>query len=142
MDNETALTFLSASRTIHLATSGSDWRPHVVTICFVLSGDVIYSPLDEKPKRVGPIQLRRVRNIIENPIVSLVADRYDDLNWERLAYVLVEGKASILNSGDEHGNAVRLLRNKYFQYRTMRLEERPIIKIVVNRIVSWGDVTT
>ncbi|WKU02371.1 pyridoxamine 5'-phosphate oxidase family protein [Micromonospora soli] len=34
-----------------LATVGTDGRPHLVPVCFVLLGDVVYHTVDEKPKR-------------------------------------------------------------------------------------------
>ena len=34
-----------------LATVRSDGRPHVVPICFVVIDDVVYSAVDDKPKR-------------------------------------------------------------------------------------------
>ena len=71
--------------------------------------------------------------------MSLVIDRYDE-DWRKLAYVLVFGKARILQSGMKHRSAVKLLRRKYRQYRTMAIEERPMIVITPKRIVNWGDV--
>lgn len=38
----------------------------------------------------------------------------------------------------EHASALRLLRQRYFQYRSMALEKRPLIQITPERVVSWG----
>lgn len=43
----------------------------------------------------------------------------------------------MLFSGKEHDRALALLRKKYPQYRAMRLERRPVIKIVPWRIQHW-----
>ena len=128
---------LRSVRTAHLATSEKSGQPHVVPICFVSDGKHFYSPIDEKPKRAAPTKLKRLRNIRENPNVALVIDHYDE-DWRKLAYVLVFGKARILQSGEKHRRAVKLLRKKYPQYRTMAIQERPMIVIAPKRIVSWG----
>jgi PPOX class probable F420-dependent enzyme len=120
----------------HLATADEKGRPHVIPICFVIDGKELYSPIDEKPKKTSPLLLKRIRNIRANPHVAVVVDRYDD-NWKRLAYVLILGRAKILLRGARHKKAVRLLRKKYPQYRKMRLEERPIIRITPTRWKSW-----
>src|SRR5213076_2604807 len=51
------------------------------------------------PKRVAPERLRRIRNILENPRVALVIDRYSD-DWSELAYLLIQGTATLLPPGD------------------------------------------
>src|SRR5688572_17166462 len=68
-----------------------------------------YTTIDEKPKRTTAQELKRIRNIRENPNVSVVIDRYDE-DWRKLAYVLVFGTARIVLSGLKHRNGLRLLR--------------------------------
>lgn len=103
-------------------------------------GEVIVSVLDEKPKRVADRDLRRVRNIVANPAVSLVADRFDE-DWSRLAFVQVRGIARIIEPGDPgHDEAIEALRAKYPQYRAMAIEQRPVIAIENLTATSWrGD---
>ena len=96
-----------------------------------------FSPIDEKPKRAAPSKLKRLKNIRENPSVALVIDHYEE-DWRKLAYVLVIGKARILQSGAKHRHAVKLLRRKYRQYRAMAIHERPMIVFTPKRIVNWG----
>ncbi|HET9917397.1 MAG TPA: TIGR03668 family PPOX class F420-dependent oxidoreductase [Candidatus Binatia bacterium] len=128
---------LRSARTAHLATADKSGQPHVIPICFVFDGKRFYSPIDEKPKRSAPAKLKRLKNIRENPNVALVIDHYDE-DWRKLDYVLVLGKARILQSGEKHRRAVKLLRRKYRQYRAMAIDERPIIVITSKRIVKWG----
>ncbi len=130
---------LRSARTAHLATSDKSGQPHVIPICFVFDGKYFYSPIDEKPKHTAPSKLKRLKNIRDNPQVSLVIDRYDE-DWRKLAYVLVFGKARILQSGEKHRHAVNLLRRKHPQYRAMAIHQRPMIVITPKRIVSWGAV--
>jgi PPOX class probable F420-dependent enzyme len=129
--------FVRSARVAHLATADDEGRPHVIPICFVIDGQQLYSPIDEKPKRTSPLQLKRIRNIRANPHVAVVVDRYDD-NWQRLAYVLIVGRAKIILRGAKHKRAVGLLRKKYPQYRKMRLEERPIVCITCTRCTAWA----
>jgi PPOX class probable F420-dependent enzyme len=129
---------IRSARTAHLATSDKSGQPHVIPICFVYDGKQFYSPIDEKPKRTLPSKLKRLKNIRENPKVSLVIDHYDE-DWRKLGYVLIFGKARLLQSGAKHRSAVQLLRKKYPQYRSMAIDVRPMIAITANRIVSWGD---
>jgi PPOX class probable F420-dependent enzyme len=129
--------FVRVARSAHLATVDADGQPHVVPICFAFDGRAFYSAIDEKPKKTAPRALKRVRNIFFNPKVAIIVDRYDE-NWQRLAYVLIFGKARLLIKGSGHAAALKLLRRKYPQYRSMALEARPIIRISPTRAVSWG----
>src|SRR5206468_10034886 len=131
------LQFIQSQRVAHLATASADGRPHVVPVCFVYLDGRIYIAIDEKPKR--SLRLKRLRNIEENPQVTLVLDRYDE-DWSRLAWVLVQGTATVLEGGTEHRQALAALREKYPQYREMRLEELPVIEITVGQVSSWGDL--
>ncbi len=129
--------FLRSARVARLATADRNGRPHVIPICFAFDSRELYSPIDEKPKRTSPLRLKRVRNILENPHVAVVVDRYDE-DWKKLAYVLITGRATILLRGQKHEKAVLLLRRKYPQYRRMAIEHRPMIRIRPTRVTSWG----
>ena len=129
--------FVRAARSAHLATVDAGGQPHIVPICFVFDGRTLYSAIDEKPKKTAPRELKRVRNISLNPKVAIIVDRYDE-NWQRLAYVLIFGKARLLQKGARHKAAVMLLRRKYRQYRSMALDARPIIGVSAIRAVCWG----
>jgi PPOX class probable F420-dependent enzyme len=137
--------FLADSRTAVLATVPAAGPPRLVPICFVmLPGDppTIYTPLDEKPKSVAdPHDLERVRDIVANPTVALLVDQWSE-DWSWLGWLRLEGSASLVEPGTErvHAAAVDALRAKYPQYATHRLEERPIIRIVVERARSWGNL--
>lgn len=130
--------FLVRQRVARLATSDGMAKPHAVPVCFALTRASIFIALDEKPKDVPVTRLKRVRNILENPEVALIADRYAE-DWELLAFVMVRGRAELLDPGTkEHTAAVRLLRGKYHQYEEMRIEENPVIAIRPERSTSWG----
>ena len=128
--------FLRSARAGHLATADANGQPHVIPVCYVFDGQTIYSVLDAKPKTTPLRQLRRVRNILVNPHVSLVVDHYEE-DWTRLQYVMVTGDAELLESGEEWTSAIAMLREKYPQYQSMNLSESPVIKITPARFVPW-----
>ena len=132
--------FLESRRVAYLATADASGAPHVVPVCFAVAESGIYITIDEKPKRVAARALKRLRNIAENPQVALVADRYDDREWSRLGWVMVRGRAEVLDGGPEHAAALLGLRARYPQLAAMALEGRPVIAIRVERVASWGDL--
>jgi len=136
------------------------------------SGLVLYSALDEKRKAVAdPRMLARVHDIGTRPRVAVLVDRWDE-DWSRLAWVRIDGTATVLEppqggavasasmrrppadaqqrpagrpaemepspSAAEHSLAVSLLRERYPQYATHRLESRPVIRIAVTRVSGWS----
>ena len=130
--------FLVRQRVARLATASDSGEPHAIPVCFAFDGRLIHIALDEKPKNVPPTRLKRVRNVLENPDVALVADRYSE-DWGLLAYVMVRGRAALVEPGSpEHTASIRLLRGKYHQYEQMKIEENPIISIHPEHIASWG----
>ena len=120
-----------------LATADASGRPHVIPVCFAYDGRRIYSVLDAKPKRGSLTALRRVRNILANPQVSLVLDHYE-ADWSKLWYLLIHGQAALIEDGDEPAAAIDLLRSKYEQYREMDLEGNPVIAITPERVTGWS----
>ena len=129
--------FLRSARTGHLATADAKGRPQVVPVCFVFDGQAIYSVLDAKPKTTPLRQLRRVKNILANPQVSLVVDHYEE-NWDKLQYILVSGDAELLESDEKWVVAIAMLREKYPQYQAMDLDQSPVIKIIPVRYSPWS----
>ncbi|MEO6350356.1 MAG: TIGR03668 family PPOX class F420-dependent oxidoreductase [Candidatus Limnocylindrales bacterium] len=126
-----------------LATIATDGRPRIVPFVFAAftgrsKSLVLYSALDEKPKSVSdPRSLARVRDILERPRVSVLVERWSE-DWSQLAWLRLEGQATLLEPGDEHTRAVALLRERYTQYASHNLEPRPVLRIGVERAVSWG----
>ena len=133
-----AAQLLYESRVARLGTADRTGQPLVVPVCYVFDGRVCFSALDAKPKRVAARQLRRVRNIAENPRVSLTVDHYDE-EWSRLSWVIVQGRADILTEGSERASAVDLLLAKYAQYRAMGLDRdtATVIRISPERTLHW-----
>jgi len=133
-----AAEFLRESRVARLGTADRAGRPLVVPVCYAFDGHACFSAIDAKPKRVAARALRRVRNIEQNPQVSLVVDRYDE-DWARLCWVIVEGRADLLTEGPVRATAVDLLLGKYAQYRAMGLDREgaTVIRIAPDRALAW-----
>ncbi|MBV9183583.1 MAG: TIGR03668 family PPOX class F420-dependent oxidoreductase [Acidobacteria bacterium] len=133
---------LKQARVARLATVDPKKRPHVVPVCFALVGKALYSAVDQKPKRVAPERLVRLQNIRAVSRVALLIDQYDE-DWNQLWYVLIRGKANLLSnsSRQERGLAIRRLRAKYPQYTPQMLADNAaIIRIIPDRITSWGNI--
>jgi PPOX class probable F420-dependent enzyme len=132
--------FLAHRRIAHLATADSRAVPHVVPVCFVMSEGTLYITIDEKPKRHPNAALKRLRNIAENPVVAVVADRYDE-DWALLGWVMLRGHAEVLTEGTEHHDAQALLRSRYPQLNAMQIWQHPVIAVRVERTTSWGNLS-
>ena len=139
--------FLESARVGHLATADGRGRPYVVPVVFVLNGARVYTPIDGKPKGDAR-NLRRIRNIRDNPNVAFLVDRYDE-EWTRLAFVHIRGTASILSAesdasdraaGGEYPTVEGLLREKYPQYRSISLggPDGLMIRINPESCTAWG----
>jgi PPOX class probable F420-dependent enzyme len=140
MPDEREVRFLESCRVARLATADARGAPHVVPVCFVVSGDTLYITIDEKPKRPPAARMKRLRNISENPAVAVVVDRYDE-DWTRLGWVMLRGHAGILHDGPEHDAAQALLRARYPQLTPMRIESYPVIAVRIERTTSWGNLS-
>ena len=132
--------FLARQRIAHLATADRHAIPHVVPVCFAILGDTLYVTIDEKPKRRPVTALKRLRNIAENPAVTVIVDRYDE-DWTRLGWVMLRGHAEILREGEEHRDAQALLRSRYPQLGAMQIAEYPVIAVRIERTTSWGNLS-
>lgn len=132
--------FLSTRMVAHLATADRHAAPHVVPVCFALDGTSLYITIDQKPKRDAGRPLKRVRNVLENPAVCVVADRYDE-DWTQLGWVMLRGRAEVLTGGSEHLRAQGLLRDRYRQLAGMRIEDLPVIAVRLEHVTSWGNLS-
>ena len=130
--------FLDHSRVGHLATADRHGAPHLIPVCYAIDEATLYITVDEKPKR-RDIPLKRVRNILDNPQAAFVVDRYDE-DWSRLGWVMLRGRAEILQSGPEHDRAQALIVARYPQLRAMDIAELPVIALRIARATDWGNL--
>ena len=123
------------ARTASLATIDPDGRPRLVPICFVVYDDLVWTPLDEKPKAVDdPHRLARVRDIARDPRVTVLIDKWSE-DWSELGWLRLDGRAQLTEALPA---VVDALRAKYPQYADHDLERRPVIRISIEGATSWG----
>ena len=117
----------------YLATTGDDGRPHVVPVVFAVDGDRVVTAVDSKPKRTT--QLRRLRNVAENPHVAFLVDVYDS-DWDRLWWVRADATAVVVEA-DAAVWAVDALQAKYSQYEAAP-PGGPVLVADVCRWSGWA----
>lgn len=132
MDTAHCWELLGAARVARLATVARDGRPSLVPVCFAAIGGVIYHAVDHKPKTTRA--LARLEHLRADPRAAMLADHYDDANWERLWWVRADGVARVLEDAPD---AINLLVEKYPQYRELR-PAGPVVALDVQRIVGWS----
>src|SRR5918911_4555273 len=132
------------ARVARLATVDLECMPHLVPVVFAFDNDrdFYFIPIDEKTKRSRPENLKRVRNIKENPNVALLIDEYNE-NWTKLYFIMIQGKASIIGGKKLEQNEVplleqarKLLRRKYHQYQKISVGEY-LIMIMPQKVIVW-----
>ena len=130
---------LEASRHGYLSTASPDGDPHLQPVVFQVVGDAIYIAIDEKPKTT--LRLRRLTNLESNPRFALLVDRYED-DWSKLWWILLRGPAEVLWpsqwEAEEAASVIAKLREKYAQYEQMGLEQRPLLKLIPDRVTQWS----
>jgi PPOX class probable F420-dependent enzyme len=130
VDDPAARERVAGARVARLATIDPDGRAHLVPIVFVLDGDTLYTAVDAKPKRSR--RLRRIENARERPDVTVLVDHYDE-DWQWLWWVLLRGRARVLDEGEEAQRGIRLLTEKYEQYR----REPPGVPVLAVDVDEW-----
>jgi hypothetical protein len=77
--------------------------------------------------------------------VTLLVDIWDE-DWTQLGWLRCVGTATLAEPGELAPMALHrvaeALRAKHPQYRDHDLEGRPLIRITVERAVSWGRLDT
>jgi PPOX class probable F420-dependent enzyme len=135
-------TIIDKATVARLATVDSECKPHLIPVVFVFDNDYYFIPIDKKTKRSGPENLKRVKNIQQNPNVALLIDEYDE-DWRKLYFIMIQGKASIIGSKELEQNelvllekALKLLFSKYAQYQEIGIGEY-VIMIVPQKVITW-----
>ena len=140
MDEVEARARFGAARVARLATVDELGRPHLVPVTFDVDGDTVSFAIDHKPKRTT--DLRRLRNIAADDRVCLLVDHYDD-DWSQLWWVRADGRARIVEDGDDSGadeareRALTRLAERYPQYRD-RPPRGPVVLIAVESWTGWS----
>jgi PPOX class probable F420-dependent enzyme len=130
-----ARALLSGERVARFGTVAPGGQPHLVPICFVLAGAVIYHAVDHKPKATR--RLARLANLAADPRATVLADHYEE-DWSALWWVRADGRARVLEdvTTREAARALDLLAERYAQYREHR-PAGPVIALDVERLTGW-----
>ncbi|HXX97336.1 MAG TPA: TIGR03668 family PPOX class F420-dependent oxidoreductase [Candidatus Bathyarchaeia archaeon] len=138
-------TIIDKATVARLATVDSECKPHLIPVVFVYDDDYYFIPIDQKSKRSKPENLKRIKNIQQNPNVALLIDEYNE-EWRKLYFIMIQGKASILGGKESDQNEVALLEKahellsgKYVQYQQIGIGEY-VIMIVPQKVITWKNV--
>ena len=110
----------------------------MVVVTFAVDADTIYTAVDQKPK--SGTNLKRLHNVGENPMVTMLADHYSD-DWETLWWVRADGRAAILTDQQQMAPPLALLVNRYWQYRQAP-PTGPVLAVRVERWTGWTGAPT
>ena len=119
-------------RVCRVATAGRGGMPHLVPVCHVLHNGKIYFASGDDG--------RKVKNLEENPRVTVTVDCYSDA-WAGLRGVMVQGTAKLIEGGPRFRQIRALLYKKYPQYpREAALGESDsvVVEVTPARVFSWG----
>jgi nitroimidazol reductase NimA-like FMN-containing flavoprotein (pyridoxamine 5'-phosphate oxidase superfamily) len=138
------ISFANKKPVLRLAVMEEDNTPHVTPLWFVFDGNAFYMATEQY--RNGKVT-KKVANIKKNNKVALVIDAYNPKNWDEVQGIMVQGTASLIQeNSDEALYAIKLLKNKYPEYREKYSswldgkgpESKPIIiKVMPSKCIVW-----
>ena len=124
--------FLRWERVCRVATSSTSGMPHAVPVCHALSGGkIVFGSGDDG---------RKMKNLAENPQVTVVVDSYSD-TWSLLRGVMIQGRAKIHARGPRFRRGRDLLYAKYPQYASQAAlspSDSVIVEVTPIRVFTWG----
>lgn len=129
--------YVDVARVCRLATASPEGVPHVVPLCPVATHDTIFilnGNEGEKPRK-------RTRNMLTNPVASVVFDHYSEDWGGGLGHVVITGPVEVLSDGPEHDRAQVMLREKFPQMRPWEMETWAVLAIRIEDVASWGSLS-
>jgi nitroimidazol reductase NimA-like FMN-containing flavoprotein (pyridoxamine 5'-phosphate oxidase superfamily) len=130
--NKTLAEFVTWERVCRVATVGAAGVPHLVPVCHVMAGGKVYFGSGD--------DARKVKNLRENPRLTLTVDLYSD-HWDGLKGVMIQGRARIIEGGPRFRRIRDLLYRKYPQYpreAAISPSDSVIVEVTPTRVFSWG----
>jgi PPOX class probable F420-dependent enzyme len=122
--------FLERQRVVRMAIE-TDNGPHVLAIRFALFEGALVTVAGDAEETPN------LRAVYLHLDVAILADEYSE-DWTRLSWVELRGHATVLDGGDEHAEALALLRERYPQYRLRPLTDRIVLRIDPSEVHHWG----
>jgi PPOX class probable F420-dependent enzyme len=117
-----------------LGTVDATGAAHLVPVTYVVSGDLVFIAIDDKPKRDQ--DLKRLRNIAAEPRVSLLAQHYQE-DWSGLWWARADGTARVIDPADMPFAVLGGLMGRYAWYRTHQ-PNGPVIEVTVQKWSGWA----
>ena len=144
IENIKILETLNNSKIARLATvDPENNQPYVVPVVFVFDGSNILIPIDDKPKKtMNSDELKRVKNIQKNPNISFLIDTYDNNDWNNLSYLMIQGKARIVNVVNDTDTLKKCLISYYlknilqYKKRVVEMGDTCIV-IDIEKTICW-----
>jgi nitroimidazol reductase NimA-like FMN-containing flavoprotein (pyridoxamine 5'-phosphate oxidase superfamily) len=124
--------FVACERVSRVATAGKAGMPHLVPVCHVVAGGKVYFASGD--------DARKVKNLGENPRVTLTVDLYSD-HWGTLKGVMIQGRARLIGRGPRFRRIRDRLYRKYPQYpreAAISPADSVVIELTPTRVFSWG----
>jgi PPOX class probable F420-dependent enzyme len=124
--------FVACERVSRVATAGKAGMPHLVPVCHVVAGGKVYFASGD--------DARKVKNLGENPRVTLTVDLYSD-HWGTLKGVMIQGRARLIEGGPRFRRVRDRLYRKYPQYpreAAISPSDSVAIEVTPTRVFSWG----
>ena len=124
---ENEIRYLKGHTLCRLATASRDGEPHVTPVIYAMDGEDVIVAVDYGEKKL--------KNLRENPKVSLVVDEYRPNRA-----VMIQGDCEILERGKEYLRLQKILfdRFEYYRKNPWKEGESPILRIRPTKSVSWG----
>ena len=119
--------FLASKDLCRLATASKDGVPHVTPVIYAVDGESVVVAIDYGTKKL--------RNLRENPRVSLVVDTYRPNRG-----LMIQGSCQVFEEGGVYLRLLKLLFDRFESYRKNPWGEgeSPILRITPEKAVSWG----
>jgi len=121
--------FLEKNEVCRIATCDKNGNPHVTPVCYIFKDNALYIFTDYGTKKL--------KNIYENPKVSVVIDVYRS-PWNKA--VIINGEAEVIEKGEEYKTIYEIFYRKFSWVRRdpWNEGEAPLIKVKPLKKVSWG----
>jgi nitroimidazol reductase NimA-like FMN-containing flavoprotein (pyridoxamine 5'-phosphate oxidase superfamily) len=130
--NKTLADFVAWERVSRVATASAAGVPHLVPVCHVLAGGKVFFASGDDG--------RKVKNLRENPRVTLTVDVYSD-HWGTLKGVMIQGRARLIEKGPRFRRVRERLYRKYPQYpreAAISPSDSVVVEVTPTRVFSWG----
>lgn len=124
--------YLRAQQLVRVATITKDGKPHVTPVlaAFDKKTSAFYFAIDYGAKKE--------QNLRHNPSIALVVDTYPPSTG-----IMVQGKAAFIEHGAAFREAYKILKRiDYYKKNPFAEGEAPIIKVIPEKKVVWGQFTS